>query len=239
MRTARRAPGGPFLSALSTGAHSGLEGPNTMKHLGLAQRFHKAQYREGVRQWSSSERIVELRRELKHLERDPEIFPTAARCGRPLGQRGHCVAGTAGGDVMPAVTRDKYMQVSPSKADDGQKVGLQPTSASLQRLRALGHPESPIKTIRAKCLDCCGGAASEVRKCTSIDCPLWAFRMGRNPFHARAAGRIRALTGLGTENFDHSRGASPRLEKSPDDPDDEPHETLVAPAVSSPVKGEQ
>lgn len=35
------------------------------------------------------------------------------------------------------------------------------------------------KAIRLKCLDCCCGQAAEVRKCPSVDCPLWRFRMGR------------------------------------------------------------
>jgi len=56
----------------------------------------------------------------------------------------------------------------------------------LSDLRVLGHPESPIRAIRAKCVDCCGGYAAEVRKCTAIDCPLWPFRMGVNPFHGKA-----------------------------------------------------
>lgn len=40
----------------------------------------------------------------------------------------------------------------------------------------------PLKTIRAKCLDCCAGSAHEVRECASTNCPLWPFRMGRNPY---------------------------------------------------------
>lgn len=41
---------------------------------------------------------------------------------------------------------------------------------------------TPLRAIRNKCLDCCAGAAAEVRKCVIADCALWAFRMGRNPF---------------------------------------------------------
>ena len=79
-----------------------------------------------------------------------------------------------------------YTEVSPYDADAGENVGKHPRSISVGDLRALGHPESPIKSIRAKCIDCCCGNAAEVRKCTVTDCPLWPFRMGRNPFHARA-----------------------------------------------------
>ena len=35
------------------------------------------------------------------------------------------------------------------------------------------------KAIRLKCLDCCCGSASEVRRCEVLKCPLWKFRMGR------------------------------------------------------------
>jgi len=82
--------------------------------------------------------------------------------------------------------RAPYLQPSPYAADGGEIIGKVPRSISADALRALGHPESPIKAIRAKCLDCCGGSEAEVRKCTAIGCPLWPFRMGRSPFHARA-----------------------------------------------------
>jgi hypothetical protein len=54
------------------------------------------------------------------------------------------------------------------------------TAADLQ---ALGHaPAALTEVIRAKCLDCCCGSPYEVRRCISIDCPLWPFRMGTNPW---------------------------------------------------------
>ena len=40
---------------------------------------------------------------------------------------------------------------------------------------------TPIKAIRAKCLDCCCGQANEVRLCEITSCPLYEFRMGHNP----------------------------------------------------------
>jgi len=40
---------------------------------------------------------------------------------------------------------------------------------------------SPIKAIRANCIDCCGGQLKEVRECPAVDCPLYPFRMGTNP----------------------------------------------------------
>lgn len=44
---------------------------------------------------------------------------------------------------------------------------------------------TPMKAIRAKCLDCCLGSAYEVRLCTAKDCPLWEFRSGHNPYDKR------------------------------------------------------
>ena len=40
---------------------------------------------------------------------------------------------------------------------------------------------TPIKAIRAKCLDCSCGMAKEVRQCPIKDCPLWPYRMGKRP----------------------------------------------------------
>ena len=35
------------------------------------------------------------------------------------------------------------------------------------------------KAIRLKCLDCCNGQPSEVRKCPAEHCALWRYRMGK------------------------------------------------------------
>lgn len=40
---------------------------------------------------------------------------------------------------------------------------------------------TPLKAIRAKCLDCCCGQAVEVRRCVCEDCALWPYRMGHRP----------------------------------------------------------
>ncbi len=40
---------------------------------------------------------------------------------------------------------------------------------------------SPLRQIRLMCLDCCGGIRSDVAACTALDCPLYAFRMGKRP----------------------------------------------------------
>ena len=40
---------------------------------------------------------------------------------------------------------------------------------------------TPIKAIRAKCLDCCCDQANEVKNCPCDDCTLYQYRLGRNP----------------------------------------------------------
>lgn len=42
-------------------------------------------------------------------------------------------------------------------------------------------PRSPLRAIRARCLDCQGHQYSKVRYCDDAECPLWPFRFGRRP----------------------------------------------------------
>ena len=45
-------------------------------------------------------------------------------------------------------------------------------------------PLTPMKAIRAKCLDCCCGSnreAKKVRLCPGKDCALYPYRMGHRP----------------------------------------------------------
>lgn len=40
---------------------------------------------------------------------------------------------------------------------------------------------TPIKAIRAKCMECSGGSFKEVRECHITDCALHPYRLGKNP----------------------------------------------------------
>lgn len=40
---------------------------------------------------------------------------------------------------------------------------------------------TPMKAIRAKCLDCSCGSANEVKLCPITACPLFPYRFGKNP----------------------------------------------------------
>lgn len=41
---------------------------------------------------------------------------------------------------------------------------------------------TPMKAIRAKCLDCCCDSVLEVKECPMADCPLYPYRLGHNPY---------------------------------------------------------
>ena len=40
---------------------------------------------------------------------------------------------------------------------------------------------TPMQAICAKCLDCMCGQKREIKLCTCTDCPLYDFRLGKNP----------------------------------------------------------
>ena len=44
--------------------------------------------------------------------------------------------------------------------------------------------DTPLKSIRKKCLDCSYYQPKEVRECTIIDCPIYPYRFGRRPTKA-------------------------------------------------------
>ena len=64
-------------------------------------------------------------------------------------------------------------------------MGKHPADVPSEILSGYYREQNPVKAIRARCLDCCCGNASEVRKCVSLDCSSWPFRMGTNPFRAK------------------------------------------------------
>jgi hypothetical protein len=46
---------------------------------------------------------------------------------------------------------------------------------------------TPLKALRAHCVECCNGNFAEVRACSATSCPLWLFRLGRRPDAAEKA----------------------------------------------------
>ncbi len=54
---------------------------------------------------------------------------------------------------------------------------------------------TPLKAIRKNCLECSSGSSNEVKNCIITDCPLYPYRLGKNP-HRK---------GLGNKNvFQHT-----------------------------------
>ena len=47
------------------------------------------------------------------------------------------------------------------------------------------YQKNPVKAIRAKCIDCCGGMMSMVQDCGIPSCPIYPFRSGKNPFRTK------------------------------------------------------
>lgn len=47
------------------------------------------------------------------------------------------------------------------------------------------YKTNPVKAIREKCLDCCCGSTLEVKECNVVKCPIYPFRMGKNPFRQK------------------------------------------------------
>ena len=67
---------------------------------------------------------------------------------------------------------------------DGETEGLEPREMPRSLLAEIGHSQMPLlRVIRGKCLDC-SYTVSEVRRCQAVDCALWPYRIGSNPFRA-------------------------------------------------------
>ena len=80
---------------------------------------------------------------------------------------------------------DNLLEISGDRIDGGELVGQRPDQVDLKFLCLNFSAQKPMQAIRQKCLDCCCGNASEVRKCVATDCALWPFRLASNPFRKR------------------------------------------------------
>ena len=62
---------------------------------------------------------------------------------------------------------------------------------------SLPKQKIPLKAIRMKCIECMGGDTAQackelIRDCPAPDCPLYDFRLGRNPY-SKHRGNIKNL----------------------------------------------
>lgn len=84
------------------------------------------------------------------------------------------------GDVIaPTVEIPKQSTKAYVPADDEATVNKVDYLAVIQRYA--DKVTNRGSAIRAKCVECSGGALSEVRECPITKCALWPFRMGGDP----------------------------------------------------------
>ena len=81
--------------------------------------------------------------------------------------------------------RNPLLEISGHEADGRELVGRRPSEVPSEILSRYYAEKNPLKALRARCLDCCCGSTSEVRKCVAVGCPSWPFRMGINPFRKK------------------------------------------------------
>ncbi len=64
---------------------------------------------------------------------------------------------------------------------------------------------SPVKAIREHCIDCSGNELKAVRECQITECPLYAYRLGKNP-HRQGILQSKAVpfeNAFSTNDFKH------------------------------------
>lgn len=65
------------------------------------------------------------------------------------------------------------------RADQSVKSSVEPSPSSSVASISRSKRRSPLQAVRAHCLWCCDGNASEVAQCPAHHCPLWLLRSGR------------------------------------------------------------
>ena len=68
---------------------------------------------------------------------------------------------------------------------------------------------TPVKAIRAKCMDCTCQQIVEVRNCRITTCALWAYRMGKRPKKGRMVRNSRLTVEQLTDLNDRIKRSKP------------------------------
>ena len=63
----------------------------------------------------------------------------------------------------------------------------------VEEFNQIGHFQKPIlQVIKQNCQECCGSnldkprnTMDEVKRCQAFSCPMWPYRLGKNPFVKR------------------------------------------------------
>lgn len=71
---------------------------------------------------------------------------------------------------------------------------------------------NPVRVIRQFCLRCVNGSPREVELCTDLECPLYPWRLGRNPYRKPPTEKqresARRAAQEATSPLDENRGKS-------------------------------
>lgn len=59
------------------------------------------------------------------------------------------------------------------------------TQDTLEFIRSISERKSPIKSMRANCLECMGNSSQAVKECASSNCHLWPYRLGIDPWRKK------------------------------------------------------
>ena len=94
--------------------------------------------------------------------------------------------------AVPARCRNAARDSDTEPATEHRAVRTVRRFRAVRRMNRFHHTEelrmdteptlTPLKAIRAKCLDCSTGSRAEVEHCPITDCPLYPYRKGRNPY---------------------------------------------------------
>jgi hypothetical protein len=97
------------------------------------------------------------------------------------------------------------------RLESGETEGLDPREMDRSLLETIGHSAKPLlRAIREKCLDC-SHTAPEVRRCTAVDCALWPYRLGTNPFRAERSEAQKLASLAAAERLKTSRDEAGEL----------------------------
>jgi hypothetical protein len=73
------------------------------------------------------------------------------------------------------------------------------TAALIAKRRYKMKNLSPLKAIRSNCLQCSCGSIREIKHCIITDCPLYPYRLGKNPNRKGIGGKIGNRLGINSK----------------------------------------
>jgi hypothetical protein len=68
---------------------------------------------------------------------------------------------------------------------------VHPAERPATRRELIADGATALRMIKRRCIDCSGGSAAEAKVCQETGCPLWSFRLGKNPNRAGHGGSFR------------------------------------------------